>query len=327
MQNRSQNTERILLTCKGIVMGIANKIPGVSGGIVALAFGFYKELIFSFSKFDKTAFNLLLKKGPKQFYTYINGNFLVFLFSGVIFSFFSTSLILDFFIAKYPRQVWGLFFGMILASLFFIWFRAQAFSIKEYILSFISALIGIIVAFLSPGQENDSLPFVFLCGMISISGMILPGLSGSFLLLIIGNYTLLFIDSVNALYFTITDLISWDFEFINNTNRINLLIIMLVFTLGSAFGLFTLSKVLRWFLKQYPKKIKAILIGFILGSLSSAWPWKKEVYKSSTNLKVLDYYELFWPSFSDTKTIYVILFIFLGFGIVTLLEIYGARSK
>ncbi len=327
MSNRGKTAERILLICKGIAMGVANKIPGVSGGIVALSAGFYEELIFSFSRFDKKALKLLLKKDVKQFYTYVNGNFLVFLFTGVVLSFFSASLILDIFITNYPKQVWGLFFGMILASVFFIWLQAQKFSIKEYILSFIGASLGLTIAFLHPGQENSFLPFVFLCGMISISGMILPGLSGSFLILILGNYTLLLIDSVNALYFTIIDLVSWDFEFINDPNRMHLLTVILFFTLGSTTGLLVLSKILRWFLQEYPERIKAILIGFILGSLGAAWPWKKEIYKPNTNSEVLDHYELFLPKFSEMETIYVTLFIFLGFVIVTLLEINGKRNK
>jgi putative membrane protein len=172
MQLKKSNSQKIILICKGIAMGIANKIPGISGGIVALAAGFYEELIFSFSKFNKTALSLLLKTEFKAFYNYVNGSFLTLLFSGVILSFFSASLILDRLIQHYPKQVWGFFFGMILASVIHIWIKEKKFSYKEYTLILLGASFGVLVSLVTPGQENDNLLFVFLCGMLSISGMI-----------------------------------------------------------------------------------------------------------------------------------------------------------
>ena len=237
MQLKKSNSQKIILICKGIAMGIANKIPGISGGIVALAAGFYEELIFSFSKFNKTALSLLLKTEFKAFYNYVNGSFLTLLFTGVILSFFSASLILDRLIQHYPKQVWGFFFGMILASVIHIWVKEKKFSYKEYILIILGASFGILLSLVTPGQENDNLSFVFLCGMLSISGMILPGLSGSFLILVLGNYTLLLIDSVNALYYSLGDIVSFDFSFTDDPARMNLLGVLLVFTLGSVTGL------------------------------------------------------------------------------------------
>ncbi len=317
--------QKILLICKGIGMGVANKIPGVSGGIVALAAGFYEELIFSFSKFNKTAFSLLLKREFRAFYQHVNGSFLSLLFLGVIISFFSASLILDQLIQHYPKYVWGMFFGFILASVFLIWMQSKRYTYQEYILTLLGIIAGLLVSFLSPGQENDNLFFVFFCGMISISGMILPGLSGSFLILILGNYTLLLVDSVNALYFTLVDLASLNFNFTDNPNRMELLGVILIFALGSLTGLLVLSKVLRWLLLNHKEKIIATLVGFILGSLSASWPWKRVVKKNNYDLNP-DRHELFWPKFDQSENIYVILFIFLGFGIVTLLEIYGKKS-
>ncbi|MFQ3336771.1 MAG: putative membrane protein [Flavobacteriales bacterium] len=325
MQLKKSNSQKIILICKGIAMGIANKIPGISGGIVALAAGFYEELIFSFSKFNKTALSLLLKTEFKAFYNYVNGSFLTLLFSGVILSFFSASLILDRLIQHYPKQVWGFFFGMILASVIHIWIKEKKFSYKEYTLILLGASFGILVSLVTPGQENDNLLFVFLCGMLSISGMILPGLSGSFLILVLGNYTLLLIDSVNALYYSLGDIVSFDFSFTDDPARMNLLGVLLVFTLGSVTGLLVLSKVLRWLLKYYPKKITALLIGFILGSLSITWPWKLAGNKTVIESEVTKQ-ELIWPNLNEIQNIYVMLFILLGFGIVTLLEIYGKRN-
>ena len=325
MQLKKSNSQKIILICKGIAMGIANKIPGISGGIVALAAGFYEELIFSFSKFNKTALSLLLKTEFKAFYNYVNGSFLTLLFSGVILSFFSASLILDRLIQHYPKQVWGFFFGMILASVIHIWIKEKKFSYKEYTLILLGASFGVLVSLVTPGQENDNLLFVFLCGMLSISGMILPGLSGSFLILVLGNYTLLLIDSVNALYYSLGDIVSFDFSFTDDSSRMNLLGVLLVFTLGSVTGLLVLSKVLRWLLEYYPKKITALLIGFILGSLSITWPWKLAGNKTVIEPEVTRQ-ELIWPNLNEIQNIYVMLFILLGFGIVTLLEIYGKRN-
>ena len=325
MQLKKSNSQKIILICKGIAMGIANKIPGISGGIVALAAGFYEELIFSFSKFNKTALSLLLKTEFKAFYNYVNGSFLTLLFSGVILSFFSASLILDRLIQHYPKQVWGFFFGMILASVIHIWIKEKKFSYKEYTLILLGASFGVLVSLVTPGQENDNLLFVFLCGMLSISGMILPGLSGSFLILVLGNYTLLLIDSVNALYYSLGDIVSFDFSFTDDPARMNLLGVLLVFTLGSVTGLLVLSKVLRWLLEYYPKKITALLIGFILGSLSITWPWKLAGNKTVIESEVTRQ-ELIWPNLNEIQNIYVMLFILLGFGIVTLLEIYEKRN-
>jgi len=325
MQSKKNQKQKLVLICKGIAMGVANKIPGVSGGIVALAAGFYEELIYSFSKFDKTALKLLFKKGFKAFYTHVNGLFLSLLFTGVVISFFSASLILDQFIQYYPYQVWGLFFGMILASVFSIWIKAKRYTYKEYIITILGLASGLLVTFLTPGQENDNLLFVFICGMISISGMILPGLSGSFLILLLGNYTLLLIDSVNALYFTLVDLLTFDLSFLEDPERLNLLCVMLAFALGSISGLLILSKALRWLLQHYPEKIIALLIGFILGTLNAIWPWKRVVYNPIKGT-LIDSHELFWPKLTELENIYVILFILLGFGIVTLLETYGKKS-
>lgn len=325
MQPNNTKAQKLTLILKGIAMGIANKIPGVSGGIVALAAGFYEELIYSFSRFDKTALSFFLKKDFKAFYKHINGSFLTLLFGGVIISFFSVSLILDRFIQIYTQQVWGLFFGMIIASVLFIWIEVKKYSVYEYLLTLVGISFGLTVAFLTPGQENQNLLFVFFCGMISISGMILPGLSGSFIILVLGNYKLLLIDSVNALYYSLKEILLFDFSFLENEARMSLLVIMSTFTLGSITGLLVFSKALKWMLKRYPQKVTAVLIGFIIGSLGVTWPWKRTVNDSCEIIKT-GTQELFLPNLSELENIYVIIFILLGFGIVTLLEIYGKRK-
>ena len=170
-------------------MGAANKVPGVSGGIVAFVAGFYEELIYSFQKINLKAFTILIRRGWSPFYQYTNGRFLVLLFLGVLISYFSVSLILDYLIKNFEMQVLGVFFGMILASLYFIYFQLEKWNFKTFLFFLIGLSIGIVIMLSKPSSENDDLMFVLFCGIISVSGMTLPGLSGSFLLLLLGNYT------------------------------------------------------------------------------------------------------------------------------------------
>ena len=162
-------SDAFLLVIKGMVMGMANKIPGVSGGIIALAAGFYEELIYSFSRIDAKAFKIFFRQGFIAFYKHINASFLLLLFSGVGLSFFSVSLLLDYLLKQYPQQVLGAFFGMIIASVFYIWKDLPQYSNKEYISGIIGTLLGVALLWINPGTENDHWLFVIFCGMVSIA--------------------------------------------------------------------------------------------------------------------------------------------------------------
>ena len=161
-------------------MGAANKVPGVSGGIVAFVAGFYEELIYSLQKINLKALSILIRRGWSSFYQYTNGRFLVLLFSGVIISYFSVSLILDYLIKNFEMQVMGVFFGMIIASVYFVYFQLEKWNLKRFLFFFIGLSIGLVIMLSKPTAENDSLLFVLFCGIISVSGMTLPGLSGFF---------------------------------------------------------------------------------------------------------------------------------------------------
>ena len=233
MANNKSSLSYFKILLNGILMGTANKIPGVSGGIVAIAIGFYSELILSLKRFDQTALQYLLKFKFKEFIKYINGKFLILIFTGIVISYFSTSKILDFFLNKYEIYVWSLFFGLVLGTIFHLRAIIDIKKFKNIFFIIIGTLIGIILSYANPSHENDNLYFVFLCGIISVSGMILPGLSGSFLLMLLGNYVLLLVDSVNALYDSINDIIIGDYSNFSNNDRINYLKVLSVFTLGS----------------------------------------------------------------------------------------------
>ncbi|MGS2726329.1 DUF368 domain-containing protein [Psychroserpens sp. BH13MA-6] len=335
MQSTRTLKDRIFLIIKGLGMGAANKVPGVSGGVVAFVAGFYEEFIYSLQRVNKTALKLLFNGRFKSFYRYINGKFLGLLFFGMIVSYFSVSKILDYFLKNHELYVWSLFFGMIIGSIYYINKDFHDWNYKSILSLTVGILLGIGISFLDPATENDHLLFVFFCGIISVSGMTLPGFSGSFILILLGNYVLLLVDSVNALYDTFSEIFSGDFSFIHNELRMRLLKVLGVFTLGSVTGLVTFSHVLNYVLKHYKSITTASIIGFIIGSLGVVWPWKTTIYKTlsdgqllldSRGEKIISNYERFLPEW-QSQTQIAIGFIILGILIVLALEWYGQRTN
>ncbi len=328
--------DKFFLVVKGLSMGAANKVPGVSGGIVAFVGGFYEEFIYSLQKINVKAFKLLINGRFKSFYRYVNGTFLGLLIAGMLISYFSVSRLLDYFLERKELFVWATFFGMILGSIYFISKDFEHWNKKTITAGMIGFIVGISISFLSPAKENDNLLFIFLCGIISVSGMTLPGLSGSFILILLGNYVLLLVDSVNSLYDTISEIFRGDFSFINNSLRLHTLKILAIFTLGSATGLVSLSHLLSYVLKHYKHVTTAVIIGFISGSLGVVWPWKKTIFKTDTlgnvfqdsdGKAIIVYYERYLPNFDSSETWWAIFYIILGIGVLLGLEWYGNRRK
>lgn len=327
--------DKFFLFIKGLAMGAANKVPGVSGGTVSFVLGFYEEMIYSFRKINYKAFLLLINGRFKSFYNYVNGTFLLLVFGGSIFSYFSVSLVLDYLLNNYELYVWSSFFGMILGSIYYISKDFNDWRIQNVISLGIGVSLGLAISFMSPAKENDNLWFVFVCGIIGVSGMTLPGLSGSFILILLGNYVLLLVDSVTILYQTLTQVITGDFGFIDNPEQMRYLKIMASFTAGSAFGLVVMSHVLGYVLKRWHQIVTASIIGFIAGSLGIVWPWKKEIYKIENGKVLLDAkgnyiienYTRYFPDFSQNETWIAMFFIVIGLGIILLLDKYGTERK
>ncbi|OBX21166.1 MULTISPECIES: DUF368 domain-containing protein [Bizionia] len=335
MQSTRTFTDKIFLILKGLGMGAANKVPGVSGGVVAFVAGFYEEFIYSLQKINRKAFKLLINGRFKSFYQYINGRFLSLLFLGMIISYFSISKVLDYLIKHYELYIWSVFFGMIIGSIYYISKDFKDWNFKTYLALSIGIILGVSISFLDPAMENDNLWFVFFCGIISVSGMTLPGFSGSFILILLGNYVLLLVDSVNALFDTFAEVIQGDFSFIENAVRIRMLKILTVFTLGSVVGLVTFSHVLSYILKHYKSITLATIIGFIVGSLGVVWPWKKTLFKlqtdgtallDSSGKKIIENYERYFPEL-NTETYLALAYIILGIAIVLALEFYGQKTQ
>lgn len=328
--------DKLYLVIKGLFMGAANKVPGVSGGIVAFVGGFYEEFIYSLQKINKTAFKLLFNGRFKSFYRFVNGTFLLLLILGMLISYFSVARLIDFFLQKKELYVWAAFFGMVLGSIYYISKDYDHWNRKTILWGLIGLVVGISISFLSPATENDNLIFIFFCGIISVSGMTLPGLSGSFILILLGNYVLLLVDSVNSLYLSIAEILRGDFSFVNDHERIDTLTILAIFTLGSATGLVTLSHVLGYVLKRYKSISTAVIIGFITGSLGVLWPWKRTIFKmdgdehfllDSNGDKIIENYQRYWPDMIEMENWGAIFFIILGFFLLLSLDWYGKNRE
>lgn len=336
MQQTRTFSDKVLLVLKGLAMGAANKVPGVSGGVVAFVAGFYEEFIYSLQKINFKAFKLLINGRFRSFYHYVNGKFLGLLILGMVISYFSVSQLLDYLIVHFELYVWATFFGMILGSIYYISKEFKNWSKRSITFMLLGAIAGIAISFLEPARENDNLWFVFICGIIGVSGMTLPGLSGSFVLILFGNYVLLLVNSVNALYDTIKDLFMMDFSFIDNSERIRLLQVLVVFSLGSLAGLVSLSHLLGYVLKRYKKETYAVIIGFIAGSLGVVWPWKEKIYKLTSQgdyrldihgNKIIDNYDRYFPDFMVSETWIAMFYILIGIFIVLGLGWYENRNN
>jgi len=327
--------DKFFLFIKGLSMGAANKVPGVSGGTVSFVLGFYEEMIYSFRKINYKAFLLLINGRFKSFYNYVNATFLLLVFGGSMFSYFSISLVLDYLISNYELFVWSSFFGMILGSIYYISKDFNDWRPINILSILIGISLGVAISFMNPAKENDNLWFVFACGIIGVSGMTLPGLSGSFILILLGNYVLLLVDSVTMIYKTLIEVLSGDFSFVDNVERMRYIKIMSSFTGGSAFGLIFTSYILGYVLKRWHQIVTAIIIGFITGSLGIVWPWKKEIYKIENGKelidihgnKVIENFQRYFPDFSQQQTWTAIVFIFVGLGVILLLDKYGTERK
>jgi len=335
MESTRTLKDKIFLILKGLGMGAANKVPGVSGGVVAFVAGFYEEFIHSLQKVNGNAFKLLFKGHFKAFYHYVNGRFLSLLFFGMIVSYFSVSKILDYLITHYQLYVWSVFFGMIIGSIYYLSKDFKDWKTNTFLALAISILLGISISFLDPATQNDNLLFVFFCGIISVSGMTLPGFSGSFILILLGNYVLLLVDSVNALYDTFAEIFTGDFSFTDNLERVRLLKVLAVFTLGSVVGLVTFSHALNYILKHYKSVTIASIIGFIIGSLGVVWPFKETIYKvndsgafllDSAGKKITQNYHRYLPEL-NTQTLWALFYVIIGIAIVLALEVYGQKTR
>lgn len=240
-----------LLTLKGMCMGAADVVPGVSGGTIAFIAGIYDELLDSLRNCNPAALLIIKDRGIKAFWQHINGSFLVALFGGVLFSLKTFAALIETALATKPVWVWAFFFGLIIASVVLLVRHMPNWRAKDVFALFVGALFVAGLSILSPGQLPGVWWVMFLGGFVAICAMILPGISGSFLLLLAGLYPV-FIGAINDL--------EW--------------VLLISFASGAACGLMVFSRFLSWLLHHYHQITVAALIGFLVGSLNVTWPWK-----------------------------------------------------
>jgi putative membrane protein len=313
MQMKRTIKDYTLITLKGIGMGAADVIPGVSGGTIAFITGIYEELLSSIKNLPVACRTLISSKFDlKLFWKDVNGNFLFALLLGIGISIMSLAKLMTYLLEHHPVPVWSFFFGLILAS---VWFVLK--DIKKWKpLYFVSLILGIVTGYLitviSPSETTDDLWFVFLSGAIAICAMILPGISGSFILLLLGKYAYI----LAAL------------------NRLDILVLM-IFAAGALIGIISFSHFLSWLLKSYKFLTIAFLAGIMFGSLNKIWPWK-EVVESTTNShgKLISLVErnILPNAYSEitgssSSVLYAIAMMAAGFLIIFVMDIVAAKMK
>jgi len=242
----------IIYFFKGMAVGLANIIPGVSGGTIALITGIFERLINSIKAFGISSLTLLFKGKFKEFANKTDLYFLVSLFAGVILAIVLLAKIFDYLFSQHPVYIWSFFFGLILASVYFVGNTVERWQVNVIISFIIGTALAIAFTFLTPASQNNNFLYLVLCGIVAVCSMILPGLSGSFVLILMGNYQLVAIEAIN--------------------NRdVSILLPVLI---GAVVGLVAFSHILSWVFKRFKDQTIAVLTGFILGSLGIIWPWK-----------------------------------------------------
>ena len=291
-------------------MGAADLVPGVSGGTLALITGIYKELLQSINSVSLSTLKTLKQEGFKVFWKKLNGSFLIAVFGGILSSILLLSRLLEWLIENEPLGLWSFFFGLLIASIIYLFRSELAITIRNLLYLGFGAIISYLVTQLSGGENQSSLWYLFLSGFIGISAMILPGLSGAYILVIMGVY-----QTVLSNVRLAQDLfINYDQnQFIQTAS------ILGVFILGIVVGLKVFSKFLSWILKNYPERTIAVLIGLMIGALHKVWPWQNTLSSSSKET-----YAVLPSQFSGDPQIFTaLLWMLIGFGILFLIE----RSK
>ncbi len=239
---------------KGACMGAADVIPGVSGGTIAFLMGIYQELVDSIKSISSSNLKLLFKGKIVEFWKAINGTFLVSLFLGILVSVFSLARLMKYLLEFHPIPLWSFFFGLILASAFVILRQLGKWNLQNILALVAGVAAAAYICLVSPSQTTEEYWFIFLSGAIAICAMILPGISGSFILLLLGKY-----------HFVMSAVTELNIP------------VLCVFGAGAVLGILSFSHLLSWLLKKFYMATIALLSGFMIGSLIKVWPWKEQV--------------------------------------------------
>ena len=282
---------------KGLGVGSANVIPGVSGGTIALITGIFERLINALKSFNLTAIKLFFSGKFKEFAQHTDLWFLASVGAGVVAAILSIARLFEFLFAEYPIYLWSFFFGMIIVSIYYVGITIEKFNWKVLVSFAIGTAIALLIAFGTPAKENSNFIYLMICGAVATCSMILPGLSGSFVLVLMGNYQLIMIDAVNDL---------------------NLKILLPV-VVGGVVGLLAFSHLLSWIFKNYRDITIAVLTGFILGSMPIIWPWKNDVITYFGSEAKVTGYEYYLPELNLDFSIALVI-ILIGAALIVLTE-------
>lgn len=281
-------------------MGAADVVPGVSGGTVAFISGIYKELIDSISNLNLGLLSTLKKSGFKSFWQEANASFLASIFAGILISALSVMNLMHYLLEHFPVQVWSFFFGLVAASILFIGKQIKKWTPLLFFLFFISAVAAYSISQINVIGSSDSLLYLFLCGAVAICAMILPGISGSFILVLMGAYS------------TISSAV-------HNRDFLKLI----VFFMGCLVGLLSFARLLKWLFSRYENATLVILTGFILGSLNKIWPWKNTLLSSVINGKehIIKEASVLPKHYQgEPVVLFAVLFMISGFALILIIE-------
>lgn len=301
-------------------MGAADVVPGVSGGTIAFISGIYQELIDTINKVDFTFFPSWKKKGFKIAWQQINGSFLLALLSGIFISILTFSKIITHLLATQPIMVWSFFFGLVIASIFFVGKEIDKFSIGSISFFILGTVLSYYITIAEPVASPDSYPYLFLSGFIAIIAMILPGISGAFILVLMGSYSVV-IGTINIFR---EALLTFNIELL-----VQSILKLGTFAIGAILGLKLFSKVLHWMFDHHRNTTMALLTGFMLGSLNKVWPWKKvlstRIDSHGNEVAFMEKSILPQNFEGDNLLLVAILLMIAGFLTIFIVEKVGAR--
>ncbi|HAJ82568.1 MAG: DUF368 domain-containing protein [Zunongwangia sp.] len=292
--------EYLSVTLKGMAMGAADVVPGVSGGTIAFISGIYEELISTISGVDLSLLKTWKNEGFKAMWLQLNGGFIVSLFLGILISVFTLMRLANYLLQNHPVLIWSFFFGLVLASIWYVAKQIPKWNFKIIIALILGAAVALYVTSLPPMGSSKSTFFMFIAGAIAVCAMILPGISGAFILVLLGAYR------------PVT-------EAAHNFDIKTLAIV----GAGAVFGLLSFSKILKWLFTHYTSITLAVLTGFIAGSLNKIWPWKKVLEVARFDDKEIVINEtsvLPWNFEGDSQLLFSVVLMLAGFGLIFLLE-------
>ncbi|MEM1338126.1 MAG: DUF368 domain-containing protein [Bacteroidota bacterium] len=295
-----------ILTIKGMAMGAADVVPGVSGGTIAFISGIYEELINSINTINLGLLKTLRREGFASFWKKLNGNFLLALFLGIFISVFSLARFLSWLLENQPILLWSFFFGLVLASTFLVGKEIKRWNLATIISLVLGTFLAYFITTLPPNDNVNSIPYLFLSGALAVCAMILPGISGAFILVLLGSYKTI-LDAVHE----------------------RKLVMIATVGVGAVFGLLSFARILKWMFNKYRSTTLALLTGFILGSLSKIWPWKRVLETKVFDDKIIPIKEenISPLAFAgDPQLIEGIALAVVGFSLIFILERVAAKK-